>query len=114
MRNPLFTYDLSSVFAGMLAAILLRPYTKGRDIFDFFCFKSRWRDLIPNLVLLNNALRQQRSGLELLKKGNWLRIVWNKIEALDWLSVEGDVLPFLEAEDDFITFSRDSILTLLS
>ncbi len=107
-------YDLPSAFAGKLAAILLRPYTKGRDIFDLFWFKSRWRNLKPNLTLLNNALRQQGSKLEQLDESNWLLVVRSKIEALDWLSVEEDVVPFLEAEDDLITFSRDSILTLLT
>ncbi len=107
-------YDLPSAFAGKLAAILLRPYTKGRDIFDLFWFKSRWRNLKPNLTLLNNALRQQGSRLELLGEGNWLRVVRSKIESLDWLIVEEDVLPFLEAEADLLTFSRDSVLTLLT
>lgn len=107
-------YDLPSAFAGKLAAILLRPYTKGRDIFDLFWFKSRWPDLKPNLTLLNNALKQQRSGLELLEEGNWLAVVRREIESLDWRSVEEDVLPFLESEDDLITFSRDAILTLLT
>lgn len=107
-------YDLPSAFAGKLAAILLRSYTKGRDIFDLFWFRSRWRNLKPNLTLLNNALRQQRSKLEQLEEGNWLRVVRSKIEALDWRDVEEDVLSFLEAEDDLITFSRDSILTLLA
>lgn len=107
-------YDLPSAFAGKLAAILLRPHTKGRDIFDLFWLKSRWPDLMPNLTLLNNALKQQRSGLELLEEGNWLAVVRSKIESLDWRSVEEDVLPFLESEDDLITFSRDAILTLLA
>ncbi len=107
-------YDLPSSFAGKLAAILLRPYTKGRDIFDLFWFKSRWLHLKPNLTLLNNALRQQGSRLELLEEGNWLHTVRSKIESLDWPIVEEDVLPFLEVEDDLITFSREAILTLLT
>jgi len=107
-------YDLPSAFAGKLAAILLRPYTKGRDIFDLFWFKSRWRDLKPNLTLLNNALKQQGSRLEPLDESQWLGAVRSKIESLDWPNVEEDVLPFLESEEDLIAFSRESILTLIT
>jgi predicted nucleotidyltransferase component of viral defense system len=106
-------YDLSSAFAGKLAAILLRPYTKGRDIFDLFWFRSRWNDLKPNLILLNNALKQQRSALPPLSESYWLEVIRNKIESLDWRNVEEDVLPFLEAEDDILVFSRDAVMTAL-
>jgi len=106
-------YDLSSAFAGKLAAILLRPYTKGRDIFDLFWFRSRWNDLYPNLVLLNNALKQQRSALPPLSENHWLEVIRNKIESLDWRNVEEDVLPFLEDEDDILAFSRDAVMTAL-
>ena len=105
-------YDLPSAFAGKLAAVLLRPYSKGRDVFDLFWFRSRWRSLRPNLVLLNNALKQQRSRFEPLRKDTWISAVRSKIEALDWDSVKDDVTPFLESEDDLTAFSHDALLTL--
>lgn len=105
-------YDLPSAFAGKLAAVLLRPYSKGRDIFDLFWFRSRWPSLEPNLVLLNNALKQQRSRFESLKEKTWINTVRKKIEALDWDSVKDDVAPFLESEDDLTAFSHDGLLTL--
>jgi predicted nucleotidyltransferase component of viral defense system len=106
-------YDLPSAFAGKLAAILLRPYTKGRDIFDYFWFRSRWHGLLPNLRLLNNALNQQGSDIDPLKKNTWLAAVREKIESLDWANVVADVRPFLESEDDLTAFTRDALLTLL-
>ncbi len=106
-------YDLPSAFAGKLAAILLRPYTKGRDLFDYFWFRSRWHGLLPNLRLLNNALNQQGSIFEPLKKNTWLAAVRDKIESLDWANVVADVRPFLESEDDLNAFTRDALLTLL-
>lgn len=105
-------YDLPSAFAGKLATVLLRPYTKGRDIFDLFWFRSRWRSLGPNLILLNNALKQQRSGLKPLREDTWINAVRSKIETLDWDTVKNDVIPFLESEDDLTAFSQDALLSL--
>jgi predicted nucleotidyltransferase component of viral defense system len=105
-------YDLASAFAEKLAAVLLRPYSKGRDVFDLFWFKSRWPSLEPNLVLLNNALKQQGLRFEPLKEDTWITAVRRKIEALDWKSVKNDVIPFLESEDDLTAFSHDALLIL--
>jgi predicted nucleotidyltransferase component of viral defense system len=105
-------YDLPSAFAGKLAAVLLRPYSKGRDIFDLFWFRSRWPSLGPNLVLLNNALKQQGLRFKPLREDTWISTVRRKIKALDWKSVKDDVIPFLESEDDLTAFSRDALLTL--
>jgi len=107
-------YDLPSAFAGKLAAIMLRPYTKGRDIFDYFWFRSRWHGLVPNLRLLNNALNQQGSKFDPLNENTWLTAVRDKIESLDWANVVADVQPFLESEEDLAAFTRDALLTLLT
>jgi predicted nucleotidyltransferase component of viral defense system len=105
-------YDLPSDFAGKLAAVLLRPYTKGRDIFDLFWFRSLWQSLVPNLILLNNALQQKDTRFTPLREDNWLNAVREKIEILDWATVKNDVLPFLESEDDLTAFTREAFLTL--
>ncbi|MFH1944634.1 MAG: nucleotidyl transferase AbiEii/AbiGii toxin family protein [Acidobacteriota bacterium] len=107
-------YDLSSAFAGKLAAVLLRPYTKGRDIYDLFWFRSKWPGLTPNLTLLSNAITQQNSGFEPIQEDNWLSTVRAKVESLDWISVIDDIAPFLEDQDDFIVFTRDAVLSLLT
>lgn len=105
--------DLSSAFAGKLAAVLMRPYTKGRDIFDLFWFRSRWKGLKPNFVLLNNAIVQQKTDLDQTQENNWLDVVRSKIETLDWPSIVEDVKPFLESEDDLLAFTRDGLFMLL-
>jgi len=105
-------YDLPSAFAGKLSAVLLRSYTKGRDVFDLFWFRSRWRDLTPNLVLLNNAIQQKKIGIEELHEDNWIKTVRDKILTLDWDIVQNDVRPFLESEDDLTAFSHDGLLSL--
>ncbi|MFC2157554.1 nucleotidyl transferase AbiEii/AbiGii toxin family protein [Acidobacteriota bacterium] len=107
-------YDLPSAYAGKLAAILQRPYTKGRDIFDYFWFRSHWQGLVPNLTLLNNALHQKEPQLRTLNENTWLPAVREKIESLEWSNVVTDVQPFLESEDDLTAFTRESLLTLLT
>jgi len=77
-----------------------------------FWFRSRWSDLTPNLVLLNNAIQKQKMGDEDLREDNWLKTVRDKILTLDWDNVQNDVLPFLESEDDLTAFSHDGLLSL--
>jgi len=54
----LLHYDKASLFAGKLHAVLMRKYTKGRDLFDpaWYLSDPDWPE--PNLPLLNNALQQ--------------------------------------------------------
>lgn len=52
------SYDLQSLFAGKFHALLSRKYTKGRDFFDLGWYLSRWKEILPNFVLLENALKQ--------------------------------------------------------
>lgn len=40
------SYDINSLFAGKLHALLSRKYTKGRDLFDLGWYLSKWKDLI--------------------------------------------------------------------
>ncbi|MBF0206300.1 MAG: nucleotidyl transferase AbiEii/AbiGii toxin family protein [Oligoflexia bacterium] len=53
---PIMTYDLSSLFAGKLHALLCRPYCKGRDLFDFLWYILN--KIIPNYKMLAIALFQ--------------------------------------------------------
>ena len=53
----LFGYQMTEL-SGKLHAILQRPYTKGRDIYDLLWYLSDPTWPQPNLVLLNNALAQ--------------------------------------------------------
>ncbi len=104
-------YDLSSLFAGKLHALLMRQYTKGRDVYDLFWYRSKQRDLRPNFQMLNNAIRQTHPGYLEVTGENWLRLL--KEKALDWKSVRDDVLPFLEFQDDLLSFTRENLLVFL-
>ncbi len=106
-------YDLPSLFAGKLHALLMRQYTKGRDVYDLFWYRSKPRDLRPNFPMLNNAIRQTHPGYLEVTGENWLRLLKEKVAALDWKSVKNDVFPFLEFQDDMLTFTRENLLALL-
>jgi predicted nucleotidyltransferase component of viral defense system len=53
----LTSQTLESSFALKLHPLLCRPYTKGRDWYDFIWYVTR--RIVPNLDLLENALQQQ-------------------------------------------------------
>jgi predicted nucleotidyltransferase component of viral defense system len=89
-------YDKPSLFAAKIAAFLTRPYTKGRDVYDLVWFRSKWKDLQPNFVLLNNALAQKGADIASVTERNWAQVVAAKGARLDWNDIVSDVLPFLE------------------
>jgi predicted nucleotidyltransferase component of viral defense system len=105
-------YDLPSLFAGKMHALLMRPYTKGRDIFDLFWYRSKQRELLPNFQMLNNAIQQTHPDYKEVSEGNWLELLREKMRTLDWKSVENDVLPFLEYREDSVTFTKENLLML--
>lgn len=106
-------YDLPSLYAGKLHALLMRPYTKGRDVFDLFWYLGKQPHLLPNFPMLNNAIQQTHPGYKIITKENWLELLKEKMEALNWKTVENDVLPFLEYQADALSFTQENLLLLL-
>jgi predicted nucleotidyltransferase component of viral defense system len=94
------TYNLASLFAGKSHALLVRPYVKGRDWFDFLWYVSRKTSI--NFPLLSNALEQL---------GPWknkkiiVDLLWfkkemaKKIRSTDWNKAKTDVHRFLRPSD---------------
>ncbi|MBN2246411.1 MAG: nucleotidyl transferase AbiEii/AbiGii toxin family protein [Candidatus Aminicenantes bacterium] len=109
-------YNKASLFAAKLTALFGRPYTKGRDVYDVFWFRSKWKNLIPNLELLNNGLAQVKAlkNRVTLNEDNWLEVLKERIKDLDWKEVKRDIRPFLENPDEIITFNQDNMMLLLS
>ena len=107
-------YDRPSLLAGKLHAILSRKYTKGRDIYDLAWYLSdpNWPE--PNLIHLNNALRQTNwQGLE-ANLGNWRGLIADKLQSIDWKQALLDVSPFLERKQDVELVSKSVLLPLLA
>lgn len=109
----LFHHDPPSLLAGKLHAVLQRPWTKGRDIFDLLWYLSdpEWPE--PNLVLLNNALLQTGWDRDVITTGNWRRVVRERVRSLDWTRVLADVRPFVEPRADIDLLTLDNLLTVL-
>lgn len=106
-------YDLPSLFAGKLHAILTRPYVKGRDYFDLFWILSRWNDIVPNMNLLTHALAQTGYKEELTEK-NWKEKILEAVKKADWNSVMKDVSSFVEDISYINAMRPENIEGLLS
>lgn len=107
-------YDLPSLFAGKLHAVLTRQYVKGRDYFDLVWYRTRHPDLIPNLTLLNAALLQTGWNGEKVTEGNWRRAVRDRIRGVDWGLIVRDVSPFLEDARDLDSMRLEFVLPLFA
>lgn len=107
-------HDRASLLAGKLHAGLQRSYTKGRDIYDLLWYLSdpSWPE--PNLILLNNALRQTGWQGEYPTKRNWRELVRDGLETLVWDRVAADVRPFLEPTADLGLLTLDNLMHLLA
>ncbi|MCY2928308.1 MAG: nucleotidyl transferase AbiEii/AbiGii toxin family protein [Planctomycetota bacterium] len=93
-------FDLPSLFAGKLHALLCREYLKGRDWYDFIWYTARRTPV--NHALLSTALDQQgpwRSGgvqTDLPWCQKQLRL---RIRNTDWKQARDDVRRFLKPVD---------------
>ena len=105
-------YDLPSLMAGKLHAVITRQYCKGRDWYDFVWYRAQRPQPAPNLVLLQNAL-DQTEGKGAFESGNWKDIVRNKIGKLNIDHVRQDVLPFLEEQKEADLITRENLESLL-
>lgn len=106
-------YDRPSLLAGKVHAILSRKYTKGRDLYDLAWYLSDpdWPE--PNLVQLNNALRQTNWTGPVASSENWRGLVADKLQSINWKDALRDVSPFLERQQDAHLVSESIILPLL-
>lgn len=106
-------HDKSSLLSGKLHAILQRPFTKGRDIYDLFWYLSdpTWPE--PNLILLNNALSQTNWKGETLTIDNWKEQVWHRLKSLNWTGIVDDVRPFVEPGFDIYLLTAVNMARVL-
>jgi hypothetical protein len=106
-------HDKASLLSGKIYAILQRPYSKGRDLYDLLWYLSdpAWPE--PNLGYLNNALSQTNWPGEQITSLNLRMILWNKLTTLNWRSVVDDVRPFLEPGFDVNLISMENLKRVL-
>jgi hypothetical protein len=107
-------HDRPSLLAGKLHAILQRPYLKGRDLYDLLWYLSDPGWPPPNLVLLNNALRQTGWPGEPLDQASWRPAVAARLSKADWSQAIADVRPFLEPGAGAILLTPENLAQVLA
>ena len=107
-------HDRATLLAGKLHAVLQRPYTKGRDLYDLIWYLSDPNWPPPNIDLLNAALRQSDARLGTMNATTWRAAVAHRLDAMDWRKAVLDVRPFLENPDDVAILTKDNALRLLA
>jgi hypothetical protein len=109
----LLHYDRASLLAGKLHAVLVRRFTKGRDLYDLLWYLADPQWPPPNLELLNNALDQTSWAGPRVDSTNWRSIVAARLEEIDWRTAVRDVRPFLERSAEVSLLSRENLTRLL-
>ncbi len=93
-------FDLPSLFAGKLHALLCRNYHKGRDWYDFVWYTARRTPI--NHHLLSAALDQQGpwKGQGPQTDNDWCNEQLRaKIDEIDWVEVRRDVQRFVRPHE---------------
>jgi predicted nucleotidyltransferase component of viral defense system len=106
-------HDRASLLAGKLHAILVRPWTKGRDLYDLVWYLADRAWPPPNLDLLNAALAQTGWKGAVMTATNWRKQIRQRMETLDWERARADVRPFLERQRDLDLVSKEILGKLL-
>ena len=104
-------HDRASLLAGKLHAVLCRPWTKGRDIYDLAWYLSDPGWPAPNLALLNAAVRQSDPKAVPLTCYTWQAEVAVRVAELSWDAIVADVRPFIESGKGMV--GRRELLELL-
>lgn len=105
-------FDLPSLFAGKLHALLCRDYVKGRDWYDFIWHIAH--RVSPNYELLTAALKQtghRQTDVTITRDECYERLV-EKIEQIDWAQARADVERFVKPHErpSLDLWSRDLFL----
>ena len=93
-------FDLPSLFAGKIHALLCREYMKGRDWYDFIWYTARRTPV--QYGLLSSALRQNGhwKGQEISVNRDWcVNQLRQKIAAINWQQARLDVQRFVKPHE---------------
>jgi predicted nucleotidyltransferase component of viral defense system len=93
-------FDLSSLFAGKVHALLCRNYLKGRDWYDFIWYTARKPSI--NHTLLSAALDQTGPWKDqhIATNDAWcIERLQTAIESLDWRQARDDVRRFVKTSE---------------
>ena len=105
-------YDLSSLMAGKVHALITRKYAKGRDWYDLLWYRGKRPPVVPNIEQLQNAL-DQTQGEGVFNAQNWKEDIVKRMKTLDCASLVKDVGIFLERPEDAALLTEDNICSVL-
>ena len=108
-------YDLPSLFAGKIHAILCRKWnlrTKGRDLYDYVFFLSLNTkvniDLVKNKLIESKYIEENDSfNLDVLKK-----LIKEKFKEINYDNAKEDVKPFIKNQSSLDLWSSDFFISL--
>ena len=101
-------YDLSTLFAGKINAVLTRNYAKGRDYYDLFWYMTTHRGLEPNIEFLKNALAQFNWQGNLNNNEDWKRAVIETTQHADWRKIQKEIELLIEDPYEMNVFTKDN------
>lgn len=101
-------YNLPSLFAGKLHAVLFRVYTKGRDLYDFLWYVGK--GVKVNKVLLENAMEQSQKKKISLTNDTLQSLLMEKFEKTDFALAQKDVDRFLTDPHALTLFDKKVFL----
>lgn len=101
-------FDLPSLFAGKLHAVLYRVYTKGRDLYDFLWYTGK--GVSVNGVLLENAIEQTQKGKIRLNDKKLQDLLRKKFEEIDFAKAKKDLELFAAHPESLSLFDRELFL----
>ncbi len=107
-------HDKASLLAGKLHALLHRPYTKGRDMYDLLWYLSDASWPKPNFTMLNNALTQTGWSGDEVTAANWKKIVQAAMIKANWRNLVDDVRPFIEPGFDVNLLTLENMTVVLN
>jgi predicted nucleotidyltransferase component of viral defense system len=107
-------YDRASLLAGKLNAILTRPYTKGRDLYDLVWYLSDPAWPPPNVSFLRSALAQSGWSGPVVDESTWRWVVRSALDTIDWQRAQEDVAPFLERPQERSLIAKETLEQLLA
>jgi len=92
-------YDLASLMAGKIHALMTRGYPKGRDWYDLAWYRGHRPPQEPNLVQLRNALNQTQ-GANAPTAQDWAAHLLVRLNEIDCQALRNDIAPFLERPEE--------------
>lgn len=95
---PILKHTDTTLFAGKIAAILTRPYPKGRDFYDLIWYLKQ--KIQPNLRYLNDCLRQTQSSIQFQDIESVIEALKKRMTSVPIQAILKDLKPFLEDAEE--------------